>query len=209
VTDAVYLPPDIHALLFDLGGVIIEIDWNRVFQRWAKFSSLSVQKISHRFQMDTAYEQHERGEMSAAQYFAYLRNVVEFKGDEESFTQGWNAVFVREVKDVVNLFPYLRSKVPIYLLTNSNPTHEAFWRTAYSDTINMFTDIFVSSTLGHRKPERAAFDAVAAKTGVALTSMLFFDDTTENVQGARAAGLRAVHVTGPSDVVRALTHEFV
>lgn len=207
VTDAIHLPPDIHALLFDLGGVIIQIDWNRVFQQWARCSPLSAREMCNRFQMDTAYEQHERGQLSASQYFSYLRNVVEFKGSDESFLKGWNAVFVREVKDVVDLLPRLKSKVPIYLLTNSNPTHEVFWRDAYFNTIKLFTDTFVSSTLGHRKPDKAAFDAVARKTGVALRSILFFDDTIENVEGAQAAGLRAVHVTDPSDVRRALTLE--
>jgi glucose-1-phosphatase len=207
MTNAINLSPDIQALLFDLGGVIIQIDWNRVFQQWARCSPLSAREMGDRFQMDTAYEQHERGQLSASQYFSYLRNVVEFKGSDESFLKSWNAVFVREVKDVVDLLPCLKSKVPIYLLTNSNPTHEAFWRDAYSHTINLFTDTFVSSTLGHRKPDQAAFDAVARKTGVALRSILFFDDTIENVEGAKAAGLRAVHVTDPSDVRRTLTLE--
>lgn len=202
-----YLPPGIEALLFDLGGVIIELDWNRVFQLWAKHSPLSAEEIGNRFQMDAAYGQHERGQLSAAQYFTYLRSIVEFKGDDEVFVQGWNAVFVEEIKDLVNIIPRLKSKVPVYVLTNSNPTHEVFWRTTYSETINLFTDVFVSSTLGQRKPERSAFDAVAAKTGVALKSMLFFDDTMENVEGARAAGLNAVHVTEPSSVGRALALE--
>ena len=202
-----YLPPSIEALLFDLGGVIIEIDWKRVFQLWARDSPLSPKEIGNRFRMDRAYEQHERGQLSSTQYFTYLKSIFEFKGDDEAFVQGWNSVFVREVEDVVNIIPRLKSKVPVYVLTNSNPTHEVFLRTTYSETINLFTDVFVSSTLGHRKPERSAFDAVAAKTGVALASMLFFDDARENVEGARAAGLSSVQVTGPSDVRRALALE--
>jgi len=140
VTDAIHPPPDVHALLFDLGGVILQINWNRVFQQWAKSSPLSAREMGNRFQMDTTYEQHERGQLSSSQYFSYLRNVVEYKGSDESFLKGWNTVFVREVNDVVDLLPCLKSKGPIYLLTNSNPTHEAFWRAAYSQTINLFTE---------------------------------------------------------------------
>ena len=207
MSDDLYLPPRIEAFLFDLGGVIIELDWNRVFQQWAKHSPLSVQEIGNRFEMDDAYEQHERGQLSAAQYFAHVRAIVNFKGTDEAFVQGWNAVFVNEVNDVVNILPRLKSKLPVYLLTNSNPTHEIFWRTTFPEAINLFTGVFVSSTLGHRKPDRSAFDAVAEKTGIVLTSMLFFDDTIQNVEGARAAGLQAVHVKAPSDVSRAFAQK--
>ncbi|MCP4979435.1 MAG: HAD-IA family hydrolase [Gammaproteobacteria bacterium] len=55
-----------------------------------------------------------------------------------------------------------------------------------------------------RKPDRVAFDAIADNTGISLGKMLFFDDTEENVDGARAAGMRAVHVKTHSDVKKAL-----
>jgi FMN phosphatase YigB (HAD superfamily) len=195
---------NIEALLFDLGGVVIGIDWERVFQRWAEHSPLSPYEIRERFKMDTAYEQHERGELSEAAYFTHLRTLLEFEGDNEQLRHGWNALFIGEIEETVTLIRSLKSKIPIYLLSNSNPTHEAFWRRSYPEAIELFTDIFVSSTLGCRKPERAVFEAIARETGVELASILFFDDTVENIEGARAAGLKAVQVNEPSDVSRVL-----
>jgi HAD superfamily hydrolase (TIGR01509 family) len=55
-----------------------------------------------------------------------------------------------------------------------------------------------------RKPERAAFEAISAATSIVPGSILFFDDSIENVRGAREAGLRAIHVQGPADVKSAL-----
>ena len=60
--------------------------------------------------------------------------------------------------------------------------------------------MFVSPQIGHRKPDRSAFEFVAHSIAVPLESMLFFDDTLENVEGALAAGLAAVPVRGPADV---------
>jgi glucose-1-phosphatase len=194
-----------QALLFDLGGVVIAIDWERVFERWAQHSPLSPDEIYGRFRMDKAYEQHERGELSESEYFAHLRPLLEFEGDDEALRSGWNAVFAGEIKETVQVLQRLRPKIPLYLFSNSNPTHEAFWKRAYSDTVGLFTQVFVSSTLGHRKPEQAAFEAVASATGIELKSMLFFDDTRENIEGARAAGLQAVLVTGPDDISHALS----
>jgi putative hydrolase of the HAD superfamily len=54
--------------------------------------------------------------------------------------------------------------------------------------------------MGKRKPEPDAFQAVADAIGVPLDAILFFDDTLENVQGARAVGMRAVHVRSGKDI---------
>lgn len=67
-----------------------------------------------------------------------------------------------------------------------------------------FDPMFVSSEIGHRKPDRSAFEFVARSVGVPVESFLFFDDTLANVEGALAAGLDAVHVRGPADVKAAL-----
>jgi putative hydrolase of the HAD superfamily len=58
--------------------------------------------------------------------------------------------------------------------------------------------------MGRRKPERAAFEAIASEIGVPLGGIVFFDDTLENVEGARAAGLRAIHARSVADIERAL-----
>ena len=197
------LPP-VEALLFDLGGVIVNIDFDRAARHWAEHSSLSFQQIRERFTMDAAYEQHERGEMEVSEYFAHLRRVLLLDGDDETIARGWNSIFAGEIPETVNALLAVRGRLPCYLLTNSNPTHQAVWMRDYPRAIGAFEHVFVSSELGHRKPERGAFDAVAGKTGVRLQSMLFFDDTLENVEGARAAGLQAVHVRESSDVVQAL-----
>ena len=68
----------------------------------------------------------------------------------------------------------------------------------------MCTEVFVSSDLGLRKPEPEAFLAVARRIGLPLQAILFFDDTLENVHGARAVGMRAVHVRSSADIANAL-----
>ena len=51
----------VRALLFDLGGVVIEIDFDRVLKRWEGMSALSFDELKAKFHFDAAYEQHERG----------------------------------------------------------------------------------------------------------------------------------------------------
>jgi putative hydrolase of the HAD superfamily len=65
--------------------------------------------------------------------------------------------------------------------------------------------MFLSSAIGLRKPDAAAYDHVVKAIGVPASRIVFFDDLAENIEGARARGLTAVHVTSPDDVARALT----
>lgn len=191
-------------LLFDLGGVVIELAFERTFRHLAHYSALSAEQIARRFEMDAAYREHERGERSAESYFQHLRESFQLDADDATIATGWNLLFVGEISETVQMLGRACKQLPCYGFSNSNPTHEAFWRAQFNTALQPFHEVFVSSTLGQRKPDRAAFELIASATGVALESMLFFDDTQENVLGARAAGLDAVQVESPGDVRRAL-----
>jgi putative hydrolase of the HAD superfamily len=69
----------------------------------------------------------------------------------------------------------------------------------------MFQRIFVSSEMGVRKPEPRSYEAVSRELGIPLDRMVFYDDTQENVEGARAVGMQAVHVRSSGDVARSVT----
>ena len=187
-----------------MGGVVFEIDFERALQTWCNWTSLPIEEIQHRFEMDKAYERHERGEIGASEYFAHIRNVLELEASDSEIALGWNAIYLEEIAETVNYILAVKEKIPCFAFTNSNPTHQVFWMAAYPRAIESFHQIFVSSDLGLRKPEREAFDAIADTTGISLDKMLFFDDTEENVNGARVAGMQAIHVKAHSDVKKAL-----
>jgi len=194
----------INALLFDLGGVVINIDFERALSHWQHASALSLQEIRQRFSMDLAYEQHERGEIEAADYFAHLRQQLSLTASDEEIAAGWNAIYVGEIDASLNAIESVREQIPCYAFTNSNTTHQEFSTAAYPRVMSAFDHVFVSSELGLRKPEAKAFQAIAAATKLELPGILFFDDTLDNVTGAQQAGLQAVHVQTPEDVSRRL-----
>jgi len=196
---------NISALLFDLGGVLIDIDFQRALLRWSNQSRLPVAELRCRFAMDEAYKQHERGEIPASEYFAHLRQTLELDAADTDIALGWNDIFVGEIKATIGYVARAQTKLPCYLFSNTNPTHQAFWSSTFPTAIESFQRIFVSSELGLRKPERAAFEAIAAETGFRLDETLFFDDSKENIAGARLAGMPSVLVRDHADVATALT----
>lgn len=196
----------LEALLFDLGGVIIDIDFDRALRRWTPLSGYCFEELKTRFEFDAAYQRHERGELGSGDYFKVLRDRLKLEGSDEQIAAGWNAIFAGEIAGALDAVRTARALLPCYAFTNSNPVHQAAWSTAYPDVRAAFDRVFVSFELGLRKPERAAFEAVARAIGVAAQAILFFDDTLENVLGARGAGLQAVHVRSPEELRLALAH---
>ncbi len=180
------------------------MDFNRSFAAWARLSGTPLETIKARFSFDAFFERHERGEITALEYFASLRSSLGINLSDDEFTTGWNAIFVSTIPQTADLLRSLKDKIPIYAFSNSNRAHQLIFEQEYAGALRSFRKVFVSSDLGKRKPEPAAFTAVAAEIGVPLDEILFFDDTHENVEGARAVGMQAVHVRSIADIERAI-----
>lgn len=193
-----------RVLLFDLGGVLIDIDFDRALRAWQPLSRLAFEGLKQRFRFDEAYERHERGEITAAQYFEHLASTLELDADHPGIEHGWNSIFVGEVTDTLALIRAVRSRIPCHAFTNTNAAHHACWARMFPSVAACLDSMFTSYEMGFRKPERRAFDHVAQALGVPAASIVFFDDSQQNVEGARQAGLQAVHVRSPGDVAQAL-----
>jgi len=197
-----------EALLFDLGGVVFEIDFEHAFEYWAAHARVPVDTLRPFYCVDPWYERHERGEIDAAEYFDALRETLGVSLTDEQFVNGWNAIFLQEFPGAFELFDAVGKNVPIYAFSNSNVTHQRFWEQRYARTLGLFREVFVSCEIGLRKPESAAFRRVTSAMGIEPEAVLFFDDTHENVDGARDVGMTAIHVRSFDDV-RESVAEFI
>jgi len=95
-------------------------------------------------------------------------------------------------------------RLPLYAFSNTNGAHVEHFSEVYAGVLGHFREIFLSSTIGLRKPDAAAYDHVVKAIGVPASRVVFFDDLAENIEGARARGITAVHVRSPDDVAHAL-----
>ena len=65
------------ALLFDLGRVVLDIDFGQVVACWAAHAGCEAAHLAGRFSWrDEFYQRHERGEISDAEFFAALRALL-------------------------------------------------------------------------------------------------------------------------------------
>ena len=199
------LSPDAaDALLFDLGRVVLDIDFSKAIDCWAGHAGCTPADIVARFIRGEAYQHHEIGKIDDAAYFASLRTMLDVKLTDAQFLEGWNAIFAGEMPNITPLLARASQRLPLYALSNTNNAHVEHFSVAYAPVLGHFREMFLSSAIGLRKPDAAAYDHVVKAIGVPASRIVFFDDLAENIEGARARGLTAVHVTSPDDVAHAL-----
>src|ERR1700761_260000 len=198
-------PGSADALLFDLGRVVLDIDFNRAMACWAHHGKCDVADIKARFAADEALRHYEAGKIDDAAYFAGLRKMLGVDITHEQLLEGWNAIFIGEMPGIAPLLERAAKRLPLYALSNTNPPHIAHFSKVHADVLGHFREMYLSSSIGLLKPDAAAYDHVVKAIGAPASRVVFFDDLADNIAGARAYGLPAVHVKSSEDVARALT----
>ena len=196
-------PTSADALLFDLGRVVLDIDFVKALTCWAGHAGCAPANLAARFIPEESYRQHEVGKIEDAAYFQSLRAALGINISDSQFLQGWNAIFTGEMPGIAPLLERAAKRMPLYAFSNTNRPHVEYFSKAYADVLGHFRKLFLSSTIGLRKPDPQAYDHVVKAIGVPAERIVFFDDLADNIAGARAYGLTAVHVTSPDDVAKA------
>ena len=204
MTSSSLAPSSADALLFDLGRVVLDIDFNKVMTIWAGHAGCAPAEVVARFVVDDHFRHHEIGRIDDAAFFQNLRSSLGIEISDDQFLQGWNSIFTGEMPGIAPLLKRAATRMPLYAFSNTNPPHVAHFSKTYADVLGHFREIFLSSTIGLRKPDAAAYDHVVKAIGLPAQRIVFFDDSADNIAGARARGLIAVHVTSTDDVVGAL-----
>ena len=205
MTKPLLSPGSADALLFDLGRVVLDIDFSKVLACWAGHAGCEPAQLVERFSTrEEFYRRHETGEISDAEFFGALRASLGVGISDAQFLEGWNAIFAGEMPGIAPLLKRAGKRLPLYAFSNTNSAHVEYFSVAHADVLGHFRELFLSSSIGLRKPDAEAFDHVVQAIGVPASRIVFFDDLAENVEGARARGLTAVHVTSPADVAETL-----
>lgn len=192
------------AVVFDLGNVVIDVDFRRVLAAWSAASGRPLEELAARFVVDDPYRRFERGEITAEEYHRHICSALGAPLSFADFEQGWNAIYGGVIPGMEPLLRALSGRVRIACFTNTNELHKRSWTRLYAGTIALFERVFISSDMCCRKPEEPAFLRVAAELGLPPEELLFFDDHPDNVAGARRCGYDEVLVTSIADIQLAL-----
>ncbi len=182
-------------VLLDLGGVVIDIDFARIWQFWTTAAGVPLGKLAEELgpasSNNEAFHRFERGQISEAEFYAATSERTGMRMSAQQWQDGWNAIFVGDMPDTLALLQQLQGRCRLMALSNINAPHHEVTRSRFAHLLAPFEQVFFSHELGLRKPEQAIFDMVAKRSGIAHPNILFFDDMISNVEGARRAGLQA------------------
>ncbi len=184
----------IRAIVFDLGNVLIDIDFYRCARLWADRSGVPAETLASRFRIDDAYRAFECGRMPPSAYYDSLRRQLGLDLTDDDMRAGWQTIIRDEKPGIRDCLNKLACHYPLYVLTNTNAEHESVWEETHQTLLSIFQELFVSSRMGCRKPDVATYQKVARSIGLPCSRILFFDDAEENVRGAVKAGMPAIQV---------------
>lgn len=195
----------IEAIVFDLGGVVFDIDFGRAFASWGGATGCDPAVLQARCRHDDAGGvAYETGKLGDAAFFAGLRTALGVEVTDAALLEGWNAIIGSALPGIAGALESAAARWPLYAFSNTNTAHQRFFTARFAGVLGNFRQVFASCDIGLRKPDAAAFRFVVDAIGVPAPRLLFFDDLAANVDGARACGIRAVQVTGPSTVADTL-----
>lgn len=182
--------------IFDLGNVIVDIDFKRVLGVWSKLSSVPLATLSERFTMGEVFQQHERGEISDEDFARQLSDEMGLSLSFEQFAEGWQAVFVALRPEVIAIMQKLRAEGHrVVVLSNTNRLHCNYWPQHYPEVAAAADHLYLSQDLGMRKPEARIYQHVLSAENIPAEQAVFFDDVEANIVAARIEGITGIHVT--------------
>jgi putative hydrolase of the HAD superfamily len=183
--------------IFDLGNVIVDIDFNRVLGAWSDFSRVPLATLKQNFVMGEVFHQHERGEISDEAFAEKLCHEMALPLSYEQFSHGWQAVFVALRPEVIAIMQALRDQGHrVVVLSNTNRLHTTFWPDEYPEIRAAADKIYLSQEMGMRKPEARIYQAVLQEEGFSASDAVFFDDNVDNIEGANQLGITSILVAG-------------
>lgn len=182
--------------IFDLGNVIVDIDFNRVLGAWSDFSRVPLATLKQNFAMGETFHLHERGEISDEAFAERFCQEMGLSLSYEQFSHGWQAIFVAIRPEVIDIMHKLREQGHrVVVLSNTNRLHSNYWPKHYPEVEAASDHMYLSQDLGIRKPEAEIYRYVLEQEHCPASDAVFFDDNEENVTAARALGIKSILVT--------------
>jgi putative hydrolase of the HAD superfamily len=190
----------IKNIIFDLGGVIINLDNQRTE---AAFTALGVKNFREYFGHGHAasfFKDYEIGRIDDRQFIDALKELTGLAVPDEEIIRGWNALLLDFPPERIQLLKELRKKYRIFLFSNTNALHLDALRLIYAgafgpETLDEhFEKTYYSHVMGMRKPEKEPFDLILRENQLKPLETLFVDDAQINVEGAEAAGLKGLYL---------------
>jgi len=206
------LPNNIDTIIFDLGGVILNLDPKKTIAAFASITDLSAEQLLEHSQKPV-FKQYEKGKISSIEFRNGLKKIFDVNVNDSVLDKAWNAMLLDLPLDRLEMIGRLRPKLNTFVLSNTNEIHiSAFDKIVAEATSGKkiqkyFDTVYYSHKVGMRKPDAEIFEMVVEKNGLEMSNTLFIDDTLEHIESAKKLGLQTWHLTNQEELFTVLGDE--
>ncbi len=191
----------IKNIIFDLGGVVLNIDYEITINEFKKLGLLNYDKLFTKLSQNKIFDLLETGEISPNVFINELKNITNKKINDNEIIDAWNAMLLDFPKQRIELLKKLKQKYRTFLLSNTNEIHLKAYNKILFDTFKIkdlsgiFEKEYYSHIIGMRKPDLQIFKFVLAENNLNPNETLFIDDSPQHIASAKKIGINAYHLT--------------
>jgi glucose-1-phosphatase len=191
----------IHAIIFDIGRVLVRVDIRRAQQGLAQGLSLKPEELWSAIENDPRWRDWQEGRMSARDWHQNLSHRLGLTLGFDEFKKVWNSALDPEPIHPDALFASLKKSYSLGLLSNTDPIHVAHLESGYR-----FFEHFPKSrrtyscVIGTSKPDPLIFREALRACNVRSDQAVYIDDIVAYVEAARALGIEGIHFKSPEQL---------
>lgn len=203
------MPKNIKNIIFDLGEVIIDLDFNKTEQAFTKLFGIPARELYTYQQQNELFNLLETGKISPQFFRNKLKSIS--KKDRISdlnIDAAWNAMLQDIATEKIELVKELRNTYQTFVLSNTNKIHIDYVNKCmlpkhHLISLNeIFDFVYYSHEIGLRKPDEDAYTYILNKHLIKAEETLFIDDKLENIETARNLNIQTWHLINRDDLYK-------
>jgi putative hydrolase of the HAD superfamily len=190
-----YQEKEIKNIIFDFGGVILNIDYQLTVEAFKESGLDNFDLLYSKASQNQVFDKLETGKISPAQFRQEIREISGLLLSDEQIDYAWNKIILDMPRHRIDFLLKLKEKYRILLLSNTNKIHyDLYLKQLQAMGFNSFDDIFekayFSHEIGLRKPDPAVYRYVMDEKALQAQSTLFIDDSLQNITIADKMGIQ-------------------
>jgi glucose-1-phosphatase len=194
---------NVKNIIFDLGGVIINIDYHKSIRELEQYCQHGHTIEYSQKAQSQLFDLFETGNSSPEDFRRELRETYHLDATDEQIDDAWNAMLLDIPAERIELLRELSKKYRIFLLSNTNAIHLKRFNemVEHSFTIpsldSLFERTYYSHLIGQRKPDAIVFEQILEQNGLQREETLFIDDSIQHIESADKVGLQTLFLQPP------------
>lgn len=192
---------NIDNLIFDLGGVILEIDLNLIKSGFINLGFEDLASNFELFKQNRIFEKLEKGEIKPQVFRNEIRKACPKPFSDKQFDEVWNSILLDYPKKNIKLLQELKTRYNTFLLSNTNAIHYKYYTNKLNKQFGiesldlLFNKTYFSHISGKRKPDTEFFKQLLKENELKPERTLFIDDLEENILAAKGLDIQTIHLT--------------